>query len=213
MLMKQWFILLGLIAGGMFLIVLGLAGVSWLRFGPLALFGHTGISLTLPYQAEDEPMGMRPLGEKEEVHPAGHPGIDFQWDYAAPLIATFDGTITSIAGAKDGNEPVLYLTLKQGEYTSTYKELDSVGPGIKVGTGLSQGDIVGYPHGHYFDDSGGHTNYQVHWEFGYDSFPGSVRLCPLAYFTPESLSRINGLWEKIKPTHHNPSGQMICNGG
>lgn len=204
--------IIGSIFVGFVVLILGLVLLSWLQYGPVALFGHKGISITLPYSVENEPAGMMPLGEKEDVHPDGHPGIDFQWNYAAPLIATFDGTITNIAIAKDGNEPVIYVTLKNGEYTSTYKELDSVESGITKGAQIKRGEIVGYPHGHYFTDSGGHTNYQVHWELGYASFPGSVRLCPLAYFDSEALTRINKLWEKIKPGHPNPTGQMICNG-
>lgn len=155
-------------------------------------------------------MTLLPLGEKEEFHPDGHPGIDFKWDYAAPLIATFDGTISKIENGKDVGEPVLFVTLKNGEYHSVYKELDSVGPGIKEGSRVLQGDVVGYPHGNSDDD--GHTGYQVHWEFGYNSFPGFTRLCPLTYFDPESLARINMLWERVKPGHLNPTGQMICNG-
>lgn len=210
--MKRWLKVIGLVVIGFILLIAGTLLFSWLTYGPVALFGHKGISITLPYRAANEPMGMMPLGEKEEVHPGGHGGIDFQWDYAAPLIAVFDGTVTSITSEKDMGEPILIVTLKNGEYTSIYNELESVGPGITKGSHVSQGDIIGYPHGHYFTDGGGHTHYQVHWEFGYATFPGILRLCPLTYFDPEALARINTLWEKIKPHHPNPTGQMICNG-
>lgn len=194
------------------LLTLGLALFSWLKYGPIALFGHQEVSITLPYRAENEPIAMLPLGEKEEIHPDGHPGIDFQWDYAAPLIAIFDGTISRIENAKEMGEPVLYVSLKNGEYTSVYKELDSLGSGIKKGSHVSQGDVIGYPHCTYFTDSGGHTGCQVHWEFGYDSFLGLTRLCPLIYFDQKALDRINTLWGKTQPNHANPTGQMICNG-
>lgn len=210
--MKQLLKIMSLVIIVFILLIMVVALFSWLRFGPLALFGHKGISITLPYQTDDEPMVMLPLGEKEEVHPDGHPGIDFSWDHAAPLIAVFEGTISRIENEKDMGEPVLYVSLKNGEYTSVYKELDSLGPGIKKGSHVSQGDIIGYPHGHYFSDGDGHTGYSFHWEFGYDSFPGFTRLCPLTYFNPEALIRINTLWEKTKPYHLNPTGQMICNG-
>lgn len=210
--MKMLFKIIGLVLICFTLLILGLALFSWLRYGPVALFGHKGTSITLPYRAENEPMTMLPLGEKEEVHPSGHPGIDFKWDYAAPLIATFDGTISRIEHAKDMGEPVLYVSLKNGEYTSVYKELDSVGPGITKGAHVLKGDIIGYPHGYKSPDAGAHIGYQLHWEFGYDSFPGFIRLCPLTYFDPEALTRINALWEKTRPGHRNPTGQMICNG-
>lgn len=208
--MKKFFKIGGLIVAIFILLILGLSFFSWLRYSPVALFGHKSVSITLPYAAQNEPMTMLPLGEKEEVHPDGHPGIDFKWDYPAPLIATFDGTITRIEKEKDMGEPVLYVTLKNGEYSSVYKELDSIGPGIKKGAHVSQGDIIGYPHGH--SDGVGPVGYQLHWEFGYDSFPGFTRLCPLTYFNPEALARINTLWEKSKLNHSNPTGQMICNG-
>ena len=208
----RWLTWVGVVLVGLVALPLLIAGISWLRFGPVALFGHTPITITLPYGPENEPRGMLPLGEVEGVHPSGHPGIDFQWDYAAPLIATFDGTITRIEDAEDMGEPVIYVTLQQGEHTSTYKELDALGPTIAKGVTVKQGDVIGYPHGHMFSDGGGHMGYQVHWEFGYDSFPGSVRLCPLTYFYTDSLARINALWAKIKPGHANPTGQQICNG-
>ena len=209
--MKKWLKIIGLIVVVFILLVLGLSLFSWLRYGPVAIFGHKGISITLPYQNEHEPNMMLPLGEKEEVHPEGHPGIDFQWDYAAPLIATFDGTITSITNEIDENEPVLYVMLKNGEYTSAYKELYSLGPGIQKGSRVSQGDIIGYPHCINFTDGGGHIGCQLHWEFGYESFPGFIRLCPLTYFNTDALTRINVLWERVKLGHPNPTGQMICN--
>lgn len=210
--MGKWLKIIGFVVIGFVLLIFGVALFSWLRFGPVALFGHQGISITLPYRAANEPMSMLPLGEREEVHPDGHPGIDFQWDYPAPLIAIFEGTISRIEHALDAGEPVLYVSLKNGEHTSVYKELDSVGPGIKKGSHVSPGDVIGYPHCTHFTDGGGHTGCQLHWEFGYDSFPGFTRLCPLTYFDPDALTRINTLWEKTKPNHPNPTGQMICNG-
>jgi len=210
--MKKSIKVIAFIMAGSILLVAGMQALSWLRYGPLAIFGHRGISITLPYGPENEPKSMLPLGEKEDIHPDGHPGIDFQWDYSAPLIAAFDGTISSVTNEKDMGEPVLYVTLKNGEYSSVYKELGSVAFGIKRGSRLSKGDIIGYPHGHYFADSGGHAHYQVHWEFGYSSFPGFIRLCPLIYLDQGALARINALWEKVKPNHQNPTGQMICNG-
>src|SRR3989344_5599752 len=191
------------------IIVAVLALTSWLRFGPLAVFGHKPITITLPFSAEHESKSMLPLGEKEDVHPDGHPGIDFQWEYAAPLIATSDAKITSVAKAKDGNNEVIYIVLQSGEYTSSYKELDPTTVAVKKGDAVKQGDLIGYPHGTYFADSGGHTNYQLHWEFGYSSFPGSTRICPVNYFDSSSKARIDTLWARVKPTHNNPTGQEI----
>lgn len=198
------FILLGLV------VVLGLrAAWSFLKYRPNSLFSHDKITIGLPYSGRDEPTGMQPLGEIESVHPDGHGGIDFQWQYAAPLIASSDGTIVGVAKAKDGADTVFYVTLKSGEYLSIYKELSSLSSKIRRGAKVKQGDLVGYPNGRRYSEGG--INYQLHWEFGYDSFPGFSRLCPLKYFDADSLARINLTWAKIVPTHTNPTGQNICN--
>lgn len=208
--MKKWLKIISGVVISCGLLILGLALFSWLKYGPLAVFGHKGTNITLPYRVENEPTSMLPLGEQEEFHPDGHPGIDFKWDYSAPLIAVFDGTISRIQHGEDLGEPVLHLSLKNGEYTAVYKELDSVAPGIAEGVQVLRGDMIAYPHGDTSDD--GHTGYQLHWEFGYDSFPGFTRLCPLTYFDAAALARIYSLWEKTKPHHLNPTGQLICNG-
>ncbi|QQG49664.1 MAG: peptidoglycan DD-metalloendopeptidase family protein [Candidatus Berkelbacteria bacterium] len=198
------YILLGLV------LVLGLrASWSYLKDRPESFLGHEEIAIGLPYHSQDEPTGIRPLGEIESVHPNGHEGIDFQWAYAAQLVATSDGIITGVTKAKDGDAAVLYVTLKSGEYKSVYKELESVASGIRRGTKVKQGDLLGYPHGTRFPE--GHTNYQLHWEFGYDSFPGFSRLCPLEYFDADSKARIEQAWAKIVPAHTNPTGQALCN--
>lgn len=195
---------------GFMAIFVMMVGWSYLKFKPNSPLPHHRITITLPYSPNDEPTGIQPLGEKEDVHPDGHGGIDFQWDYSPPLIATMDGKITSVAKAKDMSEPVLYVTLRQGDYTSIYKELGMDKTIIKRGAQVKQGDFIGYPHCVRHKD--GHTGCQVHWEFGYASFPGSERLCPLTYFNAEARISIDATWGKILPNHRNPTGQKICNG-
>ena len=53
--------------------------------------------LMLPFTAEDEPSGIQPMGETIN-HPnfGGHPGIDFQWRYRAPMVVSSAGEIVQI---------------------------------------------------------------------------------------------------------------------
>lgn len=132
--------------------------------------------------------------------PGGHPGIDFQWDYSAPLIAVANGKVTSITNASDMGEPVKYLELTIGQYVARYKELDKIRPGIQNGSVVKQGDVLAYPH--CVDNQQGGTHCQLHWEWAY-SWPLIMvngprdRLCPLTYFDPSALQRINTIWASV----------------
>lgn len=214
----KWLKIVGYIFLVLIIAVVSLFAWARLEYGPNPIIPHKRITITLPFGPQDQLIGINPLGEKEEVHPGGHGGIDFQWDHGAPLIATSDGTITNIKKAKDGEATVLYVTLKSGQYQSTYKELDKVAEGVKVGSKLKQGEVVGYPHCTFFADSGGHTSCQLHWEFAYASplptLTGMVdRLCPLTYFDDESRARITAIWDSVTLQQHANKANYpyICN--
>lgn len=168
-------------------------------FTPNPIIPHNKVVITLPYSKENEATNLIPMGETiAHNFYGGHPGIDFQWDHSVPLIAVADGKITNVSKDTDMGETVLNVTLDVGGYLVQYKELDKVAEGIVKGASVKKGQIIGYPHGHYFSDGGGHTGYQVHWEFGYDMFSlGFERLCPLTYFDPDALVRINKLWDSV----------------
>lgn len=207
----------GFVAVGGLVVVLGLA-IGWgrLEYGPHPPLPHRRITITLPYTAANEVQHLIPMGETiEHAFPGGHPGIDFQWDHAVPLIAVADGTITSIRREKDLGEPVWYLTLQSGAYLASYKELEDYAPGLKVGTAVRQGDLIGTPHCHTGPD--GHDGCQLHWEFAYASFLPAIaglpdRLCPLMYFDPAARARIEAAWATVDVTRDKFKAQFpdIC---
>lgn len=198
--MKVWRWILGVV---IVLIVLIGGLLIWDKleyFTPNPIIPHKRVVITLPYSKENEATNLIPMGETiEHNFYGGHPGIDFQWSYPAPLIAVADGKITDISKSTDMGEPVLYVTLDLGGYLANYKELDKVAPGVTKGSVMKKGEIIGYPHCVTRTEKGlTHTGCQVHWEFGYDMpSPGFERLCPLTYFDGDALTRINRLWDSV----------------
>lgn len=193
-----WLKWLGL--GILALVILVAVALLWsrIKYGKNPLIKHKRITITLPYDTAHEATHLIPMGETiEHNFPGGHPGIDFQWVHAVPLIAVADGTITNISNADDKGETVQYVTLTMGEYAATYKELDTVA--VTKGQSVKQGDTMGTPHCHSQD---GHKGCQVHWEFAYASFLVHLsgapdRLCPLTYFDADALLRVKTLWDSI----------------
>ncbi len=191
-----------------------------IRYGDDPLIPHQLVTITLPFPASDEATGIRALGEVEDVHPFGHPGIDFQWEHPASLIAVGDGTITSISRAEDEGEPVWYLSLKLGEYLSTYKEIETYTPGLRKGSMVKEGDVLGTPHCIDHVDQNGYTNTgcQVHWEWAYASFVPMLtgktdRLCPLTYFDTDARRRVDAIWAaNVARGNDLPGFPDLCSG-
>lgn len=221
MLVKKFLKITGKILAGVVVVVGTLVVSAKLQYGSRPLIPHKRISITLPYGPENEINNLIPMGETiEHNFKGGHPGIDFQWDHPAPLIAVADGKITSVYEDTDKGKPILSLVLTSGEYEARYKELDKLAPNLREGSEVKKGDIVAYPHCSTFE--AGRVHCQLHWEFAYSSklamlagiTSGIDRLCPLTYFDDDSLRRINDSWDKV------PDGDKfkkdfphICSGG
>lgn len=216
--MRRWLVSAGTIIAVPLVLYGGLQVWYWTRFGSSALFTAAKPAITLPFAAADNATGIRALGEVEQTHPSGHPGIDFQWDHAVKITAVADGTITAVSDAMDVGTPVLYVTQKIGDYKSVYKEMSSVAPGIAAGSLVKKGDVLGLPHCTHFSDSGGHDQCQIHWEFSYASLVPSLtghadRLCPLEFYDADALQRINAIWASVKARHADlPGFPDLCNG-
>src|SRR3990167_4561913 len=105
----RWLKWLGGIVGALALLVGVVFAWGALEYSDHPLIPHKRVTITLPFGAETEATGIRAMGEVEQYHPFGHPGIDFQWEHSVPLIAVADGTITSISRAEDMGEPVWYV--------------------------------------------------------------------------------------------------------
>jgi hypothetical protein len=51
----------------------------------------------------------------------------------------------------------------------------------------------------------------IHWEFGSTS-PIIDRFCPLTYYTPDSLTRIEAIWAHTDTPEMKARYPKICNG-
>jgi hypothetical protein len=184
--------------------------------------------LVLPFTMEHEPTGMMPMGETA-IHsreaPWGHPGIDFQWPYKAPMIIALDGEIVQII-SQDSRQPGLpeyTVAVITNEFIVNYEviELYSVNPALEVGNQVVVGQLIGYatPIGL------GDEMHMTHWSFGTHMKNDELKpnregivtlyyteyLCPVPYFTELERQRLSRIWGIA---NYNERDQFpdLCNG-
>ena len=97
------------------------------------------------------------------VHPISgqwkqHKGIDFPAPIGTPIRAAGDGVV-DFAGTQNGYGN--FVTIKHwANYTTAYAHMSRFAPGIKKGTKVSQGDVIGY-----VGVTGWSTGAHLHYEF------------------------------------------------
>ncbi len=182
--------------------------------------------MRLPFTDEHEPQGLMPMGETIEhpppKSPYGHPGIDFQWDYKAPIVAVVDGKIAEIIESVHFETGIFNYSVSiiTGEFIVNYTTLESLGPDIKVGSQVVTGQLIGFP----TPVQQGHQWRMIHWDFGtYKNVvpradpEGRIseyevnRLCPVPYFAESERERLFRIWEAVfyGAKHQFPD---VCNG-
>lgn len=179
-----------------------------------AFLPHKKIEIILPFDEKyDFSTTLIPMGEKiyHPDSPLGHPGIDFGGEVDFPFIASADGTITKMNhGSSDGID----IYLESGFYSIVYKEMDESRMFVKIGDKVKKGDKIAMPNPKA-EKGETRVHYSTHWEFASIS-PVKDRYCPVNYFTQESKTRIEKIWDKMDP---NAMGGMkakypnICSGG
>ena len=91
-----------------------------------------------------------------------HEGVDIIANKGTPLLAVSDGTITksydAATSALSGNG--LRLTAADGTYFF-YAHLDSIAPGIAIGTAVKAGQVIGFV-GSTGDTNTNHLHFEVH---------------------------------------------------
>lgn len=70
-----------------------------------------------------------------------HRAIDYAADSGTPVIATADGKVT-VAGTKGGLG--ITVEIKHENYLTQYAHLSKIAKGIKNGSEVTQGDVIGY---------------------------------------------------------------------
>jgi len=71
-----------------------------------------------------------------------HLGVDYAADYGTPVLTVGDGTV--VFAGKSGGAGNMVKVRHNGTYTTAYLHLSGFGRGIKRGTHVHQGDVIGY---------------------------------------------------------------------
>lgn len=173
----------------------GVLAVAFVLFWPVAWLPHRHIEIALPFSAENEATSLIPMGETIEhpkpATPKGHPGIDFHWNAAVPLIASADGVVIDVKATDQGGDVTVRHNLF---YETRYKEMDNIQ--VKRWQKVKRGQTLGVPHCTVFEQ--GNTHCQLHWEFASTSLARD-RFCPTNYFDADSRRRIEAIWATVKP--------------
>ncbi|MCB1615668.1 MAG: peptidoglycan DD-metalloendopeptidase family protein [Pseudomonadales bacterium] len=116
-----------------------------------------------------------------------HKGTDYAAGRGTPVRATGDGKVIH-AGRKGGYGNTIILQHGQ-TYQTLYAHLDKFRRGIKAGTSVNQGDIIGY-----VGSTGLATGPHLHYEFyvnGEVRNPVTVRFPDAEPITPEEMKRFS----------------------
>jgi murein DD-endopeptidase MepM/ murein hydrolase activator NlpD len=129
-------------------------------------------------------------GFSMRVHPVSgewkaHKGIDFPAPTGTPIRASGDGVI-DFAGTQNGYGN--FVTIKHwNNYSTAYAHMSRFAPGLKKGSKVSQGDVIGY-----VGTTGWSTGAHLHYEFrvgGEAKDPSKMNVTAQAPLTAAELSR------------------------
>jgi murein DD-endopeptidase MepM/ murein hydrolase activator NlpD len=152
-------------------------------------------------------------GFSMRVHPISgnwkaHKGIDFAAATGTPIRASGDGVV-DFAGSQGGYGNLVVLK-HWSNYTTAYAHMSRFAPGIKKGSKVSQGDVIGY-----VGSTGWSTGAHLHYEFrvgGEAKDPSKLNVQAQAPLTAAELSRFKMVsgdmmhrFALLRPTNANAS--------
>jgi len=178
--------------------------------------------MNLPFTSDHEPFGIMPMGETiNHSPPEGHPGIDFQWPYEAPITAVSEGELVDISRGEKTDS--YYLQITTGEFMVQYEvtKLYDLYPSVKIGDRVVAGQRLGYAIPIGFGDG----MHMTHWAFGEwrENDPPFVTpegierkysltyLCPVPFFTEGEKDRLEAIWS-VASYNHKEQFPKLCNG-
>ncbi|MBO7585019.1 MAG: M23 family metallopeptidase, partial [Bacteroidales bacterium] len=91
-----------------------------------------------------------------------HTGVDYAAPMGTPVMSIGDGVVTSV-GYEGGGGNTVRIT-HNSVYKTAYLHLSKYGPGIKAGTRVTQGQVIGYV-GSTGSSTGPHLDFRV-WKNG-----------------------------------------------
>jgi murein DD-endopeptidase MepM/ murein hydrolase activator NlpD len=131
------------------------------------------------------------------VHPlfkrnAPHRGIDYAAPTGTPVLAAGDGRVTVASRTEpNGN----YVVIQHGEqFTTKYLHLSKFGRGIRSGTRVRQGQVIGY-----VGATGWATGPHLHYEFLVNGVHKNPRTVPLPQAEPIPRSEMARFSERTVP--------------
>ena len=116
-----------------------------------------------------------------------HKGTDYAASRGTPIRATADGKIT-LAGRKGGYGKTVVIR-HAGRFSTLYAHMNGFAKGIRSGSRVNQGDIIGY-----VGSTGYSTGPHLHYEFRVDG----VHRNSLTYKTPKASSISNESQDEFK---------------
>jgi len=123
-----------------------------------------------------------------------HTAVDYAAPTGTPVHAIGDGTVTKLGWDGGGGGNRIRLKHAQG-YESSYMHLSRYAPGLRVGSRVSQGDLIGYV-GATGTATGPHLDFRV--------FQNGKAIDPLSLNSPASepldakyLDEFNALYERL----------------
>lgn len=122
-----------------------------------------------------------------------HLGVDYGAPIGTPIRAVGDGTI-SVAERRGGAGNMLSLR-HNSVYMTHYKHLSRFGAGIRRGTRVRQGDIIGYV-GNTGLSTGPHLHFEM-WENGRYVDPLNVKFPSASPLPPERLAEFREIAAKF----------------
>jgi murein DD-endopeptidase MepM/ murein hydrolase activator NlpD len=93
-----------------------------------------------------------------------HKGIDYPAPVGTPVRSTASGRIV-FAGVQNGYGKVVRVQ-HRGAFSTLYAHLSRIAPGMKSGSRVTQGDVIGY-----VGQTGWATGPHLHYEFRVDNDP------------------------------------------
>lgn len=123
-----------------------------------------------------------------------HYGVDYAARIGTPVQATADGRVTS-AGWNGGAGRMVKLE-HSNHYATAYLHLSRFGPGIRTGTRVQAGDIVGYV-GSSGESTGPHLDYRVYLR-GQPVNPLSQKFLPAEPIRREFLGKFKEEAKRMK---------------
>lgn len=140
-----------------------------------------------------------------------HLGVDYGAAVGTPVRSVGDGTVTS-AGWSGGGGNVLKIR-HNGTYQTAYRHLQGFARGVRVGTRVSQGQVVAYS-GNTGLSTGPHLHFEFYQNGAYidplsKKFPSAdpVPAANLSQFRNEAALLLQSLpaWENVEITANNGS--------